>query len=97
VDVPLLVELRGHRAAVLQRERDVALELDRDGHGDLAQPDAPAEDAGEGAGLALVVEVLQGQAVLARAGGQFHPEAAGGGGAQDCDLGAFHAPSWGER
>src|SRR5262249_59549566 len=80
----------GDGAAVFQGEGGVALELDGHGHGDLAEADAAAEDAGEGARLAVVVEELQDEAVLAGAAAQLQAEGLGGGGAADGDLGAVH-------
>src|SRR5262249_28063618 len=53
--------------------------------------------AGQGAGLALVVQELQAQAVLARPAAHLQAQHPGGGGTEDGDLGALHAPSCGDR
>src|SRR5262249_10621322 len=97
VDVALLIELGGNRAAILLRQRDVALQLDGDRHRDLAQANSSAEHARQRTGLAVVVEQFQGQAVLARAAGQLQTERLDGGRAQDCNFRAFHASSRGDR
>jgi hypothetical protein len=55
VDVALLVELRSHGPPVFLGERDVALELNGDGYGDLAQANLPSQDPCQRPGLALVV------------------------------------------
>ena len=97
MDVALLVELGGHRAAVFLRQGHVALQLDRHRHGHLAQADAAGHDAGERAGLAVIVEQFEDQTVLAGAAAEFQTQGPGGGRPHDGNLGAFHRASRGYR
>jgi hypothetical protein len=97
VNVALFVEFRSDGSPVFLRESNIALELDGDRHRNLAQADLPAEDAGQGTGLTLVVQKLEDQAILTGCADQLETERGVGRGTQDSDLRAFHASSWGER